>query len=96
MEEEDTHQGQGRRGKDEQEEEQGQKMEEEKEVTHLTLDNFHLDSQVRLYRLNCKINGTVHIFFFLKSIAQPAVNETAPIFRCASISRLYPCERVSE
>ena len=30
--------------------------------------------------LNCKINGTVHIFFFLKSIAQPPVNETAPIF----------------
>ena len=49
MEEEETHQGQGRRGKDEQEEEQGQKMEEEKEVPHLTLDNFHLDSQVRLY-----------------------------------------------
>ena len=35
---------------------------------------------VPLYMLNCKINGTVHIFFFLKSIAQPPVNETAPIF----------------
>ena len=35
--------------KDEQEEKQGRKMEEEKEVPHLTLDNFHLDSQVRLY-----------------------------------------------
>ena len=32
------------------------------------------------HMLNCKINGTVHIFFFLKSIAQPPVNETAPIF----------------
>ena len=33
-----------------------------------------------IYVLNCKINGTVHIFFFLKSIAQPPVNETAPIY----------------
>ena len=36
--------------------------------------------QFKSYMLNCKISGTVHIFFFLKSIAQPPVNETAPIF----------------
>ena len=64
MKEEETHQGQGRRGKDEQKEKQGRKMEEEKEVPHLTLDNFHLDSQVRLYSyLGFNVSSRT-IFFF--------------------------------